>query len=39
MHARKTAAGFYRKFGYEISGQEFLELSLPHVIMEKQLLT
>jgi len=38
MHARKTAIGFYEKLGYEVSGTDFLEVTLPHVIMEKQLL-
>ena len=39
MHARKTAIGFYQKLGYEVSGTDFVEVTLPHVIMEKQLLT
>jgi N-acetylglutamate synthase-like GNAT family acetyltransferase len=39
MHARKTATGFYEKLGYEVSGTDFVELTLPHVIMHKQLLT
>ncbi len=37
MHARKTAVGFYQKLGYKVSGEEFLELSIPHYIMEKDL--
>jgi len=37
MHARKSAIGFYEKFGYKVSGDEFLELSIPHYIMEKKL--
>jgi GNAT superfamily N-acetyltransferase len=39
MHARKTATGFYEKLGYNISGGEFLEVTLPHVVMEKRLIT
>jgi len=39
MHARKTATGFYEKLGYMISGGEFEEVTLPHVVMEKQLIT
>ena len=35
MHARDTAIGFYEKFGYKITGHEFLELNIPHHIMEK----
>ena len=37
MHARKTAAGFYEKQGYRISGDEFLEVTIPHYVMEKDL--
>ncbi|MEJ7682070.1 MAG: GNAT family N-acetyltransferase [Segetibacter sp.] len=37
MHARKSAVGFYEKLGYKIVGDEFLELNIPHYIMEKQL--
>jgi predicted GNAT family N-acyltransferase len=39
MHARKSATGFYEKLGYTTDGQEFLEVTLPHVVMEKLLLT
>jgi len=37
MHARKTAVGFYEKLGYKVTSDEFLELSIPHFIMEKDL--
>jgi GNAT superfamily N-acetyltransferase len=37
MHARKNAVGFYEKMGYRISGNEFIELTIPHFVMEKQL--
>ena len=37
MHARDTAIGFYEKFGYKIKGQPFLELGIPHHVMEKTL--
>jgi predicted GNAT family N-acyltransferase len=37
MHARKTAIGFYEKLGYHTSGEEFLEITIPHYIMEKKL--
>jgi len=37
MHARKTAIGFYEKFGYTVIGSEFVEISIPHFIMEKRL--
>lgn len=37
MHARKTAVGFYEKLGYHTQGDEFIEVKIPHVIMEKKL--
>lgn len=37
MHARKTAVGFYEKLGYKVSGKEFVEITIPHVVMEKKL--
>jgi ribosomal protein S18 acetylase RimI-like enzyme len=37
MHARKTAIGFYEKLGYKIKGDEFLEVTIPHFVMEKRL--
>ncbi|MEP6845306.1 MAG: GNAT family N-acetyltransferase [Panacibacter sp.] len=37
MHARKTATGFYEKIGYAKTGNEFLEVSIPHLAMEKDL--
>ncbi len=37
MHARKTAIGFYEKLGYSVVGNEFIEVSIPHFIMEKKL--
>ena len=37
MHARKTAVGFYEKLGYKITSAEFLEISIPHYLMEKML--
>ena len=38
MHARDSAIGFYEKFGYEIKGEKFIEVNIPHHIMEKELL-
>jgi GNAT superfamily N-acetyltransferase len=37
MHARKNSIGFYEKMGYNIKGDEFIEITIPHYIMEKQL--
>jgi N-acetylglutamate synthase-like GNAT family acetyltransferase len=37
MHARKTAIGFYEKLGYKVTGKEFEEITIPHVVMEKNL--
>lgn len=39
MHARKNAIGFYEKMGYNIIGDEFVEITIPHYIMEKCLHT
>lgn len=38
MHARATALGFYEKMGYAVSSPEFVEVTIPHYIMEKNLL-
>src|SRR5215218_436434 len=37
MHARKNAAGFYEKMGYRKKGEEFTEITIPHLVMEKEL--
>lgn len=37
MHARKNAIGFYEKMGYKVIGEEFEEITIPHVVMEKEL--
>jgi N-acetylglutamate synthase-like GNAT family acetyltransferase len=37
MHARDTAIGFYEKFGYNIKGNQFIEVNVHHHVMEKQL--
>lgn len=37
MHARKTALGFYERLGYNVKGNEFNEVTIPHFIMEKSL--
>jgi GNAT superfamily N-acetyltransferase len=37
MHARKNAIGFYEKMGYKVAGDEFMEVTIPHYLMEKQL--
>jgi predicted GNAT family N-acyltransferase len=37
MHARKSAAGFYEKLGYLITSDEFQEVTIPHVVMQKNL--
>lgn len=34
-HARKVAAPFYKKMGYNIVGDEFTEVNIPHYLMEK----
>lgn len=37
MHARSTAEGFYEKLGYHVVSDEFMEVTVPHFIMEKNL--
>jgi predicted GNAT family N-acyltransferase len=37
MHARDTAIGFYEKFGFKVNGNEFIEVNVPHHVMEKRL--
>ena len=35
--ARNTAQGFYEKLGYELSGNDFLEISIHCIMMKKNL--
>ncbi|MCH5600578.1 GNAT family N-acetyltransferase [Niabella ginsengisoli] len=37
MHARTSATGFYEKMGYVTTGDEFLKLSISHVLMVKRI--
>ena len=37
LHARETALGFYEKLGYQIEGNPFTEVGLPHLAMRKKL--
>ena len=37
MHARKNAVGFYEKMGYNVASDEFIEVTIPHFVMEKKL--
>ena len=37
MHARNTAIGFYEKFDFKVKGNEFIEVNVPHHVMEKRL--
>ena len=37
MHARKNVVGFYEKMGYKVIGGEFIEITISHYIMEKDL--
>ncbi len=36
LSARVTAGGFYRRLGYAVVGEAFVEVTIPHVRMEKQ---
>jgi predicted N-acetyltransferase YhbS len=37
MSARVAARGFYETLGYRASGEDFVEVTLPHVAMSKML--
>lgn len=37
MHARDTAMGFYERCGYTTVSSSFIEVSIPHYLMEKTL--
>ncbi|UCD69425.1 MAG: GNAT family N-acetyltransferase [Betaproteobacteria bacterium] len=37
LHARISAIGFYRKLGYAAVGKQFIEVTVPHQKMVKQL--
>ncbi|MFN6374742.1 MAG: GNAT family N-acetyltransferase [Chitinophagia bacterium] len=37
MNARKTAQGFYEKLGYKADGSEFIEVTIPHYEMRKNI--
>jgi predicted GNAT family N-acyltransferase len=37
LHARKVVADFYLKLGYQIEGDEFVEVNIPHLQMTKMI--
>lgn len=37
LNAQSYAAGFYRRYGFEVSGPEFVEAGIPHVAMQRDL--
>jgi predicted GNAT family N-acyltransferase len=37
LHARLTAQGFYARLGYTPQGETFEEVSIPHIVMTKDL--
>lgn len=37
LNAQISAAGFYRRYGFEVSGPEFMEAGIPHVPMQRDL--
>ena len=37
FNARKNAVPFYEKLGYKVTSSEFVEVTIPHYIMEKKL--
>lgn len=38
MHARNSAIGFYSRMGYNASGEQFIEVTIPHYLMQKRLI-
>jgi predicted GNAT family N-acyltransferase len=37
MHARLSARGFYERLGYHATSDTFIEVTIPHIAMEKTL--
>ncbi len=37
LNARKSVVGFYERLGYEKTGGEFIEVTIPHQKMQKEL--
>jgi predicted GNAT family N-acyltransferase len=37
LNAQSYAIGFYRRYGFEVSGPEFLEAGIPHCAMQRSL--
>lgn len=37
MHARSSSTGFYERLGYKTSGEEFIKLSIAHILMKKRI--
>lgn len=37
LHARLPAVPFYLRLGYEVVGEEFIEVTIPHLAMHKEL--
>jgi predicted GNAT family N-acyltransferase len=37
LNAQTYVTGFYRRFGFEVSGAEFIEAGIPHVAMQRDL--
>ena len=35
LFARKSVIGFYQKLGYQMEGEEFREIGIPHIKMQK----
>jgi N-acetylglutamate synthase-like GNAT family acetyltransferase len=35
MHARANSTHFFEKVGYKIKGDQFIEITIPHFVMEK----
>jgi predicted GNAT family N-acyltransferase len=39
LNSQAYVAGFYRRFGFEVSGSEYMEAGIPHIPMQRYLAT
>jgi len=37
LNARKVSSGFYQTLGYRVTGDEFIEVNIPHIKMKKNI--
>ncbi len=37
LHSRKMAVAFYERLGYRVEGDEFIEVTIPHILMTREI--